>query len=120
MWHTIYMKNNMEIISLLAGGAKLNVSKPKDKMGELVAEERELAEALLKISQKYGKFNQDGTGVWAGYTLGKDNDNKGIGVKCANCVLFQGGNSCAIISAKVEPEGMCRFAIIPDGVVKKK
>lgn len=109
-----------KLIAILADGAKLVIEKPDDKMSQLVDEERDLANALLKISKNYGKFNQDGTGIWAGYTSAKDNDNKKIGVKCGNCVLYQGGDSCAIIEAKVEAEGMCRFAIIPDGVVKKK
>ena len=114
------MKNPSDIIAILTNGAKLTIAKPVDKMSQLVDEERDLANALLKISKTYGKFNQDGTGIWAGYTSAKDNDNKKIGVKCGNCVLYQGGDSCAIIEAKVETEGMCRFAIIPDGVVKKK
>lgn len=114
------MNNSSDIIAILTNGAKLTIAKPVDKMSQLVDEERDLANALLKISKTYGKFNQDDTGIWAGYTSAKDNDNKKIGVKCENCVLYQGGDSCAIIEAKVEAEGMCRFAIIPDGVVKKK
>ena len=40
-------------------------------------------------------------------------------MKCANCVLYQGEGVCKIISQAVEPEGKCRFAIIPDGVVEE-
>lgn len=109
-----------KLIAVLTNGAKLIVEKPGDKMGELVDEERDLANALLTIAKKYGKFNEDRTGIWAGYTPAKENDNKRIGVKCSNCVLYQGGSSCSIISMKVEPEGYCRFAIIPDGVVAKR
>lgn len=83
----------------------------------LVPEEKELATALVSIAKKYGKFNQDGTGIWAGYDEPKDNDVASIGVKCANCVLYAGGDQCRIISLPVEPNGKCRFAIIPDGVV---
>jgi hypothetical protein len=86
-------------------------------MPNLIPEENELAEALLLIAEKYGKFNEDDTGVWAGYDSAEENEVASIGVKCANCVLYRGGSECAIISAKVEPEGKCRFAIIPDGVV---
>ena len=75
---------------------------------------------FIDIAKKYGKFNEDDSGIWAGYTSAKDNDIKDIGVKCANCALYEGGSSCSIISAKVEPSGYCRFAIIPDGVVKKR
>jgi hypothetical protein len=83
----------------------------------LIPEEHALAEALVDVVSKYGKFDQDGDGVWAGYTPAYDNKVAGIGVKCANCIFYDGGNGCAIISLEVEPEGKCRFAVIPEGVV---
>jgi len=114
------MHNFEKLIAVLTEGARLVVAEPKDKLSNLVDEERDLDNALLMIAQKYGKFNEDGTGIWAGYMPAKENDNKKIGVKCSNCVLYQGGDSCSIISMKVEPEGYCRFAIIPDGLVAKR
>ena len=86
--------------------------------GVLVDEERELAQALADIADKYGKFDEDGSGIWAGYTPAAENDDAEIGVKCANCVLYMGGANCRIIAQPVEPEGSCRFAVLPDGVVK--
>jgi hypothetical protein len=83
----------------------------------VIPEERELAEALIEITQKYGKFNSDDTGVWAGYETAEENENREIGVNCANCILYEGGTSCKIIAAEVEPGGYCRFALIPDGIV---
>lgn len=89
----------------------------KNKKPELVAEERELAESLVRIAGKYGKFDEDGDGIWAGYYPPAENKVKDIGVKCSNCVLYQGEGKCKILDLKVEDEGKCRFAIIPDGVV---
>jgi hypothetical protein len=83
----------------------------------LVPEESDLAEALVEIADKYGRFNEDATGIWAGYTPPEENDVRGIGVKCSNCVLYMGNGSCRIIELEVEDEGKCRFAVIPDGVV---
>ena len=83
----------------------------------LVPEESDLAEALIEIADKYGKFNEDATGIWAGYTPPEENDVRGIGVKCSNCVLYMGNSQCRIIELEVEDEGKCRFAVIPDGVV---
>jgi len=87
------------------------------KKPELVAEERELAESLVRIAGKYGKFDEDGDGIWAGYYPPAENKVKDIGVKCSNCVLYQGNGKCKILDMQVEDEGKCRFAIIPDGVV---
>jgi len=85
--------------------------------GFLVPEENDLAKALIQIADKYGKFNEDSTGIWAGYTPAAENEVKEIGVKCSNCVLYRGGQECAIIALPVEPEGKCRFAVLPEGAV---
>jgi hypothetical protein len=84
----------------------------------LVPEEQELADALRTIANRYGKFNDDNTGVWAGYTPASENeDNAKIGVKCGNCVFFNSPNGCEIIASEVEEGGLCRFAVLPDGAV---
>jgi hypothetical protein len=103
------------------GGGYRTVSKGFDvyKVAEDLAEEEAvLADALVTIARNYGKFNEDETGIWAGYESAAENEVKDIGVKCSNCVLYEGDGVCEIIAQKVEDEGMCRFAIIPDGVVK--
>jgi len=86
--------------------------------GIIVAEEQDLAAALLEIAEKHGKFNEDRTGIWAGYTSAAENEYKEIGVKCINCVLYEGPGVCKIIAQPIEDDGKCRFAVIPDGVVK--
>jgi hypothetical protein len=112
-------KNNfMDIIASLMGGGKIQIIKMPEKKPVLQPEEKELAESLVYIARKYGKFNQDGKGIWAGYKPAAENTKASIGVKCANCVLYQGGGTCRIIDMPVEPEGKCRFAVIPDGVVQ--
>ena len=83
----------------------------------VIAEEQDLADALIAITEKHGKFNSDDMGVWAGYETAAENENREIGVTCANCILYEGGSSCKIIAAEVEPGGYCRFALIPDGIV---
>jgi hypothetical protein len=85
--------------------------------GMLVPEEQDLASALIEIADKYGKFNEDQTGIWADYHEPEDNPYAEMGVKCGNCVLYRGGQECAIVAFKVDPEGYCRFAVLPDGTV---
>lgn len=89
----------------------------KGPSGKLVEEEADLAKSLKTIANTYGKFNEDETGIWAGYSTPEENEVKDIGVKCGNCVLYQGGGVCSIIAEQVEEEGKCRFAVIPDGMV---
>ena len=84
----------------------------------LIPEEQELADALQLIADKYGKFNDDNTGIWAGYTPASENqENAAIGVKCGNCVFYNAPNGCSIIASAVEEGGLCRFAVLPDGAV---
>lgn len=125
MWENLHMHikpTAQELLSrIMNNDAKLVIrDMPKYRLetAELLAEEKELGMALLAITSKYGKFNEDNRGVWAGYSRAADNDVKKIGVKCENCALYAGGSSCRIIDKVIEPEGMCRFAIIPEGVVE--
>ena len=83
----------------------------------LTPDEKALHDALISIANQYGKFDEDGSGIWAGYESAEDNEEKVIGVKCSNCALYAGGNQCEVIALEVEPEGKCRLAVIPDGYV---
>lgn len=86
---------------------------------KMAAAEREFANALLNIAQKYGKLSDnDGNGIWVGYVSEENNDNYEIGVRCENCVLHESENVCKIVKTRIEPGGYCRLAAIPDGVVK--
>jgi hypothetical protein len=93
---------------------KENVNKVAEDLAE---EEAALADALVTIASRYGKFNEDETGIYAAYDSPEENEVRDIGVKCANCVLYEGEGVCKIIAQRVEDEGKCRFAVIPDGVV---
>jgi hypothetical protein len=86
--------------------------------GMLVPEEQDLADALLEIVAKHGKFDADNTGVWAGYDSAEKNaENAAIGVKCGSCIFWEAPNGCKVIQAETEEGGLCRFAILPDGAV---
>jgi hypothetical protein len=99
--------------ALLRGASVRIVQEPR-----LNPAEKDLAESLLRIARTHGTFDESGCGIFASYEPGAINETQNIGVKCSNCVLYAGGNKCKIISLPVEPTGKCRFAVIPDGVVK--
>ena len=104
---------------LIAGEANLVIDAPEKSFDVLNPQEKMFAESLVSITQAYGKFDEDGEGVWAGYSPPSKNDVKDIGVKCANCVMWEGESMCKIITLPVEAEGKCRLAVIPDNVVQK-
>jgi hypothetical protein len=77
------------------------------------------ANSMLAIVAKYGKLaDRDGKGIWVGYVPAEDNDNLEIGVKCSNCYFYESENVCKIVARSIEPNGYCRLAAIPDGIVK--
>ena len=84
------MRNNARIV--IRDMPKFNI-----ETAPLMAEEKELGMALLAITGKYGKFNEDNRGVWAGYSPPEENEVKNIGVKCENCALFAGGSTCRVL-----------------------
>jgi hypothetical protein len=103
------------VSTLMSGMRLVIVPKPEPRLNPA---EKDLADALLSIARKHGTFDESGCGIWAGYEPAITNENQNIGVKCSNCALYAGGNRCKIISFEIEPNGYCRFAVIPDGVVK--
>jgi hypothetical protein len=113
------MSEEKSIIEMLMAGMPVRiVNRTEPPKHVLQPEERELADALVNIAEKYGKFNEDKKGIWAGYDEASSNTVARIGVKCENCVLYMGAGKCRIILQDVEPGGKCRFAVIPDGVVQ--
>jgi len=110
----------LDVLSQVDGTTTASAYYAITAAGIVVPEERDLADALIEIAEKYGKFNSDDTGVWAGYETAAENEKKEWGITCANCILYEGGSSCKIVAAAVEPGGYCRFALIPDGVVSAK
>lgn len=82
--------------------------------------EKEYVQALVGIVSRHGKLaNYDGNGIWVGYSSPEENENASIGVKCGNCAFYQGNEICKIVAQKVQENGLCRLAAIPDGLVSK-
>ena len=92
----------------------------ENKFAQLNPAERSLAESLLSVVAQHGTFDESGCGIWAAYDSGATNEVQNIGVKCENCAMYLGGDKCRIVHlpGKIEATGKCRFAVIPDGVVK--
>lgn len=86
---------------------------------KLAPAEQEYANAMLGIVRKYGKLaDRDENGIWVGYMSGDENDNKEMGVKCSNCFFYESPRVCKIAAVNIEPDGLCRLAAIPPGLVR--
>lgn len=104
-----------------AGGYE-GMRKQEDWLGkplydELPDDERELADALLGIAEKFGPIDREDSNIWVGYEPAESNEDAAIGVKCENCALVASENGCAIIAQEIELGGICRLSVIPPGYV---
>jgi hypothetical protein len=85
---------------------------------ELNSAEQDLASALVAIVARHGKLSPE-MGIHPGYDPPEDNPESSIGVACANCYFYDGPFACQIVEQAVQAMGKCRFAVIPDGVVRE-
>jgi len=93
----------------------------EEKNWKLAPAEQDFANALLAIAAKYGKLSDgDKNGIWVGYEGPDENEDATIGVKCSNCYLHETEVVCKIAKVDIHPEGKCRLAVIPPGMVSVK
>lgn len=88
----------------------------KPNYDALSPDETVLADNLLATYDEVGPFDQSDD-IWITYTSGADNKDATIGVKCENCSFYKNSKQCMIHSLAIEPEGICRFSVIPPGKV---
>jgi hypothetical protein len=117
--HSTREAANKQMAALYASENK--VIKQENLYDMLTEEEKAFHDALVGIAAQYGPFDLGTSSIWVGYETSEENEDAEIGVKCSNCTMFNTqNNGCAILSYSVEPEGKCRLAAIPDGLVVSK
>jgi hypothetical protein len=47
----------------------------------------------------------------------EENPFNSEGLNCANCIFYEGGKGCHIVSGEIEPTAICKFWIIKDELV---
>jgi len=71
----------------------------------------ELAQAQEAIVENNGQWNQgyvNGAHYMEASPFAKD------GIACANCIFYEGGGGCEIVSGEINPAGVCKFWVIPE------
>lgn len=94
-----------------------------DLYAQIEGDEKAVVDALLGVVQEFGKFGSNGSTVFPNYVAAADNVDKAIGVKCSNCVfhrMTQDGIDCSAVEAEIEADGICRFSMIPPGLVNAR
>ncbi len=80
----------------------------------MTARQRALADKLHKIAETFGPWDAGIGANGAHYMDPADNPWADDGLACARCAFYRGGGGCEIVGQQVDPEGLCRFWIVPD------
>jgi uncharacterized protein len=67
-----------------------------------------LAESYEGIAEEYGPFSQESAHYVA------DNPFASRGIKCGNCVFFEGEGRCYIVAGDIAPDAICKLWVIPE------
>lgn len=86
---------------------------------DLNARQRAQYEGYEAIVEEYGVFDQSTGADGAHYASADKNPFKEEGMICANCVFYQGGGGCEIVSGDIEPNAICKLWIIPEKLMVK-
>lgn len=72
-------------------------------------------ETLEAVVDRVGSFDQ-GTGANGAHYM-EENPFVKEGMICANCVFYEGGQGCEIVTGLIDPMALCKFWIIPEGLM---
>lgn len=79
---------------------------------DLTAVQSVLYSSLETIVETHGQFDQGIGASGAHYVAESPFADKGL--ICANCVFYEGGRGCEIVSGDIAPEAICKFWIISE------
>jgi hypothetical protein len=74
-----------------------------------------LYETLEAVVDRVGSFDQ-GTGANGAHYM-EENPFIEEGMVCANCVFYEGGQGCEIVTGLIDPMALCKFWIIPEDLL---
>jgi hypothetical protein len=74
-----------------------------------------LYETLEAVVERVGAFDQ-GSGANGAHYMEKNPFVK-EGMVCANCVFYEGGQGCEIVTGLIDPMALCKFWIIPEDLL---
>lgn len=97
----------------------------QDDMIEGFAEQQEMGlnprqftmyDLFETMAEEFGMWEQ-GIGANGAHYM-EENPFAAEGMKCSNCVFFQGGKKCEIVSGNIQPEAICKLWIIREELLE--
>lgn len=85
---------------------------------ELQPRQSALYEALEVVAEHFGKFDATAGPNGAHYMSEDDNPFVDEGLMCGNCVFYEGGQACEIVSGQIHPMALCKLWIIKGDLIE--
>lgn len=89
-----------------------------EESGNLTSRQQALYKVYEMTADEYGMFDKSTGPDGAHYASASKNPFKEQGLVCLNCSFYK-NKACEIVIGKIEPEGICKFWIIPQDSIKK-
>lgn len=80
----------------------------------MTARQRALYDKLDDMAEVFGPWDAGIGADGAHYMAPAANPFLEDGLACQRCAFYRGGGGCEILAQSVEPEGLCRWWIVPD------
>lgn len=77
-----------------------------------------LYEELEDIVELFGKFDKGISDRGAHYIEPDANVFAVEGIKCSNCVFYEGPRACELVDGDIDPNAACKFWIVPNELVE--
>jgi len=79
--------------------------------------QNQIYEDLEDVVDVFGKFDQGVGAQGAHYIYADENIFASEGMVCSSCIFYAGGRACEIVSGEIDPNGLCKYWIIPESLM---
>ena len=86
-----------------------------DDESDLTPRQSAMYETYELIAEQYGMWGQ-GTGADGAHYVA-ESPFAADGLICANCVFYEGGRKCEVVSGDIDPAGICKLWVIAERLI---
>jgi HK97 family phage prohead protease len=86
-----------------------------DDESDLTPRQSLMYETYEQIAEQYGMWSQDTGADGAHYVA--ESPFAAEGLVCANCVFYEGGRKCEVVSGDINPAGICKLWVIAERLI---
>ena len=90
---------------------------PATESDGLTPRQRAIVDEFEGVVETFGEFNQTSKADGAHYVAVSPFVQQGL--ICSNCVFYQGGRKCGLVSGDIDPNAICKLWVIPESLVKE-